>query len=264
MYGMIYVAFALWMFLILFMAIGVHALWSRMVRPAWVSWALLPGTVVSEMAYIFGCLITGGEVRRAKILPGAGEGKSGRDCEPATDVTPRLKVIGPTVASLAAVVACVGGIVLAHTFLGEPVIREFVGRFGSAALPRGVPLSATAFWDQFRIQGALLERMTDTWTRVDWLDWRAGLFVYLTICFAVRLSPGRRDLRFALLGVLVLTGTLAAIEAVRGDLLGQIWPLLTYVWTALLFLLLVTLLLQGIVALVQVVLGGKAPKTAKA
>ena len=56
---MVYVEFTVWLLLIVFCSIAVYRLWTGMVRPAWVNWVLLPGTVVSEMAYIFGCLITG-------------------------------------------------------------------------------------------------------------------------------------------------------------------------------------------------------------
>ena len=75
---MIYATFTVWLFLVLFVGAGVYRLWSGMVRPAWVNWALLPGTVVSEMAYIFGCLITGGAIRRATLLDVPGVGRAGQ------------------------------------------------------------------------------------------------------------------------------------------------------------------------------------------
>jgi len=264
---LIYAAFTVWLLLILFMAIGVHTLWSRIVKPVWVSWALLPGTIVSEMAYIFGCLITGGEIRRAKILPGKTEAKSkAADGEPRTESTPRLKVIGPVIATLFAVIACFAGIVAAHAFLGEPVIKEFIHGWTLplAALPDRLPASTDTFWDQVRDQTRLLQRMAGTWVDLKWLNWRVPLFVYLTICFSVRLAPVRRDLRYTLASVLVITGAIALAGAVSdrfADLVRDLWPLLTYIWTVLLFLLLATLLLHGLLALFRV-LAGKSGKTA--
>ncbi len=75
---MIYATFSVWLVLTLFAGMGVYRLWTRLVKPTYVHWALLPGTIVSEMAFIFGCLITGGEVKRAKLIegPGGGKGKS--------------------------------------------------------------------------------------------------------------------------------------------------------------------------------------------
>ena len=60
----IYIWFVIWMFLLLAMAAGVYALLARLMSPAAVQWLLLPGTLVSEVAYMFGMLITGGEIRR--------------------------------------------------------------------------------------------------------------------------------------------------------------------------------------------------------
>ena len=264
---LIYAAFTVWLLLILFMAIGVHALWSRMVKPVWVAWALLPGTIVCEMAYIFGCLITGGEIRRAKILPGKTGAKSkAADGEPGTESTPRLKVIGPILAALFAVIACIAGVVAAHAFLGEPVIKEFIHGWTLplAALPDRLPASGGAFWDQLRHQASLLQRMTETLGKLHWLNWRVPLFVYLTICFSIRLAPVRRDLRYTLASVLVITGAIALAGAVSprfANLVRDVWPLLTYIWTVLLFLLIATLLLHGLLALFRV-LAGKSGKTA--
>jgi hypothetical protein len=263
--GVIYAALTVWAVLIVFMAIGVHALWSRLVGPTAVGWALLPGTVVSEMFYIFGCLITGGEVHRARLLPGGG-GRKGGDAEPSTEVRPRLKHIGPLLAAMLAVLACADAIVLAHAFLGEPVIKQFLFQWFQplAALPQAVPTSAEAFWQQLGAQTSLLRRMTETWGKLDWLQWRVPLFVYLTVCFSVRLAPLRRDLRYTLGAVVVLAGIIAGVGAVSERFDGvveRVWPLLTYVWAMLLFLLAVTLLLHGAVALARV-LAGKAPKPA--
>ena len=74
---MIYAAFSVYLLGILFTAMGVYRLWAGIVKPGRVNWALLPGTVVAEMAYIFGSLITGGEIRRAKLMD-AGKGGPGR------------------------------------------------------------------------------------------------------------------------------------------------------------------------------------------
>ena len=56
-------AFVVYLVLIIFMGLGIYRIWRQMVPTAGISWALLPGTVVSEMAYILGCLIAGGEIR---------------------------------------------------------------------------------------------------------------------------------------------------------------------------------------------------------
>jgi hypothetical protein len=169
-------------------------------------------------------------------------------------------MFGSTVAALAATMACVGGIVVAWQLLGEPVIREFIvgWELPIAAVPTRLPLGEDAFWEMLRQQADLLRRMTHLWGEVDWLDWRTVLFVYLTVCFSLRLAPPKRDLRPALLAVLVIAGLIAAVEALRGNEMSGLWQLLTYLWTLLLWLLAVSLAITGVAVLIRV-LAGKGP-----
>ena len=239
---MIYAAFTLWLLLIVFLGLGVHRLLSQMLRPAWINWALLPGTVVSEMAYIFGCLITGGEIRRAKIMPTSRDSKSPGDGEPTTESAAKLKLIGPVVAALIAMVACAGAIVAASSLLGGPVMDEFSveGEF----LPKSLPTSWHLLWVQIDRQVGLLRQTCEVMARLDWLDWRVPLFVYLGMCLAVRLAPVRRDLRATLAAAVLIAGVIAIVGRFSnrfGDLMQDIWPLLAYVYATVLLLLIVVL-----------------------
>lgn len=257
---MIYAAFTFWLFLILFTGTGVYRLWTRLGQPKWVNWALLPGTVVSEMAYIFGCLITGGEVHRAKLIPKASE-KGDTAGEPTTEAAAGLKHVGPIIAALVSIVACIAALLLAHALLGKPVIRQFViggGLLSMATLPKELPGNWEVFWQQVAGQVTLLKRMCETWRDVDWLDWRVVVFIYLSLCLAVRLSPVRRPIRPTLVAVVAIAAVIALVGLIWrqfGGLMGKLWPLLTYIWALLLFALAVTLLLMGIAALARIVLG---------
>jgi len=259
----IYAAFSVYMLGILFAGMGVYRLWGGLIRPRWLNWALLPGTVVSEMAYIFGCLITGGEVRRARLMgsgeSGRGRGKSaeGAEAEPTTEAEPKLRVVGPLVAALMSILACVAGILLTHSLLGKPVIETFTvgGHLWKwASLPKALPTSTGGFWDLLSGQVELLRRMSATWGELDWLNWRVPLFVYLSGCLTIRLAPVRRSLRATLGAVVVLAGLIALVGAVFvrfADLMNDLWPLVTYLWSAMLFLLCVSLLVRGAVGLVR-------------
>ncbi|MFP4106982.1 MAG: hypothetical protein ACLFVU_12945 [Phycisphaerae bacterium] len=253
----LYLSFIITFFLILFTAAGIYRLWSGMVKPRYVDWALLPGTLVAEMAYILGTLITGGEVRRAKLLTdgeseGSGEAETG---------TGRFRVLGLIVASLLSLVACGGAIVLCHYLLGTGVIETFIGGFlgiiDTAEMPRELPGSWDGFWEYLEAQLDLLRRMTEAWTKFDWADWRTPLFVYLVACLSVRLAPARRDMRWYLLAVVLIAGVIGLLGAIfqSFDALNDLWPLLTYIWANLLFLLTVTLLIRAVVALVRMLMG---------
>jgi len=259
-----YASFAVWFLLILFAGVGVYRLWTSLVRPTYVNWVLLPGTIVSEMAYIFGCLITGGEVRHARLIELPGARKGTREGEARTDASSGLRVLGAAVASLLAVAACIAAILAARELLDAQVIESFVvGRSvisgkGLSALPKRLPTSWNEMWSQLGLQVELLRRMCEAVGHYALDNWRGPVFLYLAACLSVRLSPVTRPMRPTLAAVVFLTGVIAVLGLLWGDfdaLVRDLWPLLTYVWATLLLLLAVTLLIRGVVALVRILAG---------
>jgi len=255
----IYLAFALWLILLVLTAGGVYHLWSQMLRPQWINWALLPGTVVSELSFMFGCLITGGEVRRAKLVhvpglskTGTGRAKSG---EPQAESTARIHALGPIEGVLPSLLACLAVLAVLCGALGRPVVVRFIGVgevLPGVSLPRTLATSWAGLWDQVAGQVDLLRRMSETWGRLDWLDWRVPLFVYLSICLSVRLAPPNRPLRTKLLAaglVAVVAAVIGLVTGGRASWVSRFWPVLTYTWTTLLFVLVVTLVVRGLVLL---------------
>ena len=262
---MIYIAMTFWLLLILFAGIGVYRLLGQFGRPRWVDWALLPGTIVSEMAYIFGCLITGAEVRHAKLISSETSGRGSRRAGQATEATPKLKTVGPTIAALVAIVGCMAAIVIVHALLGGPVIGKFItsdtAAGGKSMLTSVLPTSWEGFWSGLRGQVDLVRRMCETWGLADWMDWRVVLFVYLALCLSIRLAPVSRPVR-PTLGAAIVISALIALAGLLSDrftdLVTDLWPLLTYVWASLLLLLLLVLLTRGVVSLVSVLAGKRA------
>lgn len=264
---MIYAAFSVWLVLIILMGVGVYRLWAKLIRGDWVNWALLPGTVVSEMAYIFGCLITGGEIRRARLMlhsrDSAGR-RTGSDGEPSAEATQKLKVLGPIIAALVAIVACIGAIIVVHSMLGEPVIRKFILPNLLAPmqeLSKELPKNWDGLWEQIGAQTQMLKHICETWKNVDWANWRVPLFVYLSVCLGVRLAPVGRDMRATLAAVVVIAALVALVGLIWkkfSGLMDDVWPLLTYIYALLLFLLVFTLLIHGAVGLYRVLSGKKS------
>lgn len=269
---MVYVSFVVYVLLILFAGVGVYKLWCSMIPPAAVNWALLPGTLVSEMAYILGCLVTGGEVKRAKLMDGGGGGgkkggEGGKGGGPTTESSGGVKGVGPIVAAALAIIACGAGIVVADSFLGQDVMYGFdgvIGGFFHNGLPRELPGSWDSFWQQVQGQVRLLKNTCEAWRELEWSNWHVPLFVYLALCLSVRLAPARRDMRWTLLAAVVIAAVIALLGATvprLHHLMQDIWPLVTYVWASLLFLLIVTLLLQGVTLFVRVLAGKGGKKT---
>jgi len=260
---MIYLTFTVWLFLSALVARGLQRLWSRMLQPAWIDWVLLPGTVIGEMSYMFGCLITGGQVNRAKLLElpalrGARRGGVAADGQAKTQSKPRLAGLGPIDGVAASMLACLAAIVLLCSALGKSVVVEFItgdGLLASASLPRSLPGRWDALWDQMEVQLELARRTYETWGRLDLLDWRQVLFVYLTVCLSVRIAPPGRPLRTILVAAAAMALLVAAAGLIVGiggrSIMEKLWPVLTYVWSTLLALLAATLLVRGAVGLVD-------------
>ncbi len=253
-----YLAFTFWLVVTIFAGTGVYRMWTKMVKPVWVNWALLPGTVVSEMAYIFGSLITGGEISKARIVPAEGDRAGG---EPTATATPRMKVVGPLVASLMSLIGCGAAILLVNHLLGAGVMAEFVAaRSGTeSALNETLPSGWLSMWLEADTQIKLLRNMCETLTSANWLDWKSALFIYLSICLAVRFGPVSRPSRPTLAAVVVIAITIALLAAMsqRFDaLIDNFWPLLSYVYALLMFLLVVTLMIRGVITL-WLILAGK-------
>jgi len=260
---MIYAAFTMWLVLTVFAGIGVYRMWAALGKPAQVNWALLPGTLVSQMAYIFGCLITGGEIKNAKMVPAKGDSGGGA---PQTSDSPRLKVVGPLVSSLMALVACGAAILAVDKVLGKPVMDRFGAGGGGASytssteggLPKAPPKSWDQGWTMIAGQVGLVKHTCETWWDLEWKKWRVALFVYLAICLAVRLGPVSRPIRPTLAAVCAIAGVIAIIGAIDKDftnLIDDVWPLLTYVWATLLTLLTGTLAILGAVAMWRILTG---------
>jgi hypothetical protein len=263
----IYVALAVWLFGLLLMGHGVYRLWAGMVRPYWVHWVLLPGSLVSAMGYIFGSLITGGEVRRASLVgagqPGPGKGQAAQ-APPATEAQPRLKVVGPIVASLIAIVVCLLAIVAVNALMGRRVVQTYAVPLPELNLPeklsQKLPSQWNGIWTELDNQVHLARRMCETLPRQKWSDWRVWLFLYLSLCLLVRLQPAGGKLRATLLAPLALIGA-AAIAAsasppFQKSLTGDLWVLLSFCWALLLLALVGSLVMRGLVLLAAIV-GGK-------
>jgi len=253
-----YAAFSLWLFLIFCMGIGLYRLWSHTVRPAWVNWALLPGTVVSETAYIFGCLITGGEVRHAKLMD---DGRK-RSSSPRPKSKVRSGIIGPAVASLVAIAACGAGIAAAYSLLGEQVVSMFTDTWARTGvdLPTELPVGWAALWSHLALQLNLVRHAFETFILLEWTHWEVALFVYLTVCLAVRFTPVREPGRGTLTAVVVILLAVAVIGYYSPEfteVITGVWPLLTYLWASLLVLLVVTLLVRA-AAVLFATLAGKS------
>jgi len=247
---MLYAALTFWLLVIVFSAWGVYWLWGRLVKPRVVNTVLLPGTLVAQLGHVLGLLVTGNPVRNTKLM---GDDEKG---EPKSDTpeTQRIPVIGSILVGLLPLVACTACLYAAARLLGGRVLEELSG--GAAlSVSQDLPTSLSAMWELLRNSITVIENMLNAILRSDLLDWSTVLFLYLAVCLTVRMTPFEGNRRGAV-GAIFLAGIAIAVVA---SLLGSVenfvlssWPILSFAVGMLLFLLLFSLLVGGIVGLARI------------
>ena len=125
-----YAQITFWLVVIVFTALGVHRLWSSLVQPKVVNSILLPGTLVAQLGYVLGLLVTGGTVNNTTLIKDddSGEPETGEDAKP------RVPLIGT--------------IFLWHAMYGADPTRQLSGYDFSAKerRPSIAPISPSS-WD---------------------------------------------------------------------------------------------------------------------
>ena len=245
---MLYAALTFWLLVIVFSAWGVHCLWSRLIKPRAVNTVLLPGTLIAQLGHVLGLLVTGNPVRNTTLM---GDDEKG---EPTAD-TPekqRIPVIGPVLIGLLPLVACATCLYIAAASLGRSVLVEGV----SPHLPEALPLTLAGLWELLRTSVTASENMLNSILSGDRLSWATWVFLYLAVCLTVRMTPFEGNRRGAI-GAIVLSGLVIAllatvISGVEGAVRSS-WPILSFAVGMLLFLLLISLLVSGVVGLIRII-----------
>jgi hypothetical protein len=248
---MIYAAMTFWLLLVIFMAWGIHGLWSGVVPPRVVNSVLLPGTFVAQVGRVLGLLATGGTIESTALVKDDGSAEPQAPADPRT----RVPVLGPIIVALLPLVACGAAIYLVASWLG----RETVLALGQNPVAEQLPLSLAATFQLMRDGLSQAENLGRVVVQSDFGAWQTWVFVYLAICFTVRMAPLEGNLRGAI-GATVLLGLLAALvgslfPAGRQAIVSG-WSILSFSVTALLLLLLISLVMRGVVGLAKLLMSG--------
>lgn len=249
---MLYLALTFWLLVIVLTAWGVERLWSGMIKAKAMNILLLPGTLVAQVGHVLGLLVTGATINNVTLI---------RDDESAapeasSDPRPRLPVIGPVIIGLLPLTACATSIYLATLYLGDAVTE----RMSMTLIGPALPTRLADFWQLLRDQVSLVESLVNAVLAANLLSWKTLLFLYLVICFAVRIAPFPGTLRGSLGAILVLGIACAAITSlfdVADPRVRTGWSVLNLTVATLLFLLLASLVVRGGLGLVRLLRGGE-------
>lgn len=247
---MLYAALTLWLLVIVFSAAGVHRLWSALIKPRVVNSILLPGTLVAQLGHVLGLLVTGNPVKNTKLM---GDDESG---EPRSDTPeqPRVPILGPILVGLLPLLACGACLYIVASYWGGTVLRGM----GAVGVETQVPRTLGQLWSLLRDSISLVESLVNAILQRDLLNWVTVLFLYLAVCLTVRMAPFEGNRRGAI-GAIVLTGGLVAILGSlwtgARDFVVSSWPILTFTVAMLLFLLLLSLVVAGVVGVIRILAG---------
>ena len=244
---MLYAALTFWLMVIVFSAWGVHWLWSRLIKPRAVNTVLLPGTLVAQLGHVLGLLVTGNSVSNTKLMGDDEEGEPTSD----TPERQRIPVLGPVIVGLLPLIACAACLYLATRFLGRGVLPTDA----TFDLPQKLPASIPEFWALLHAGVDAGQNMLAAILRSNLKHWPNVLFLYLAVCLTVRMTPFEGNRRGAIGAILlsgVVIGVLATFIAPMEEAVYSSWPVLTFAVGMLLFLLIVSLLVSGLVGLIRI------------
>ncbi len=250
----LYAALTFWLLVIMFSAWGVHRLWSALIKPRVVNSVLLPGTLVAQLGHVLGLLLSGNAIRNTSLMS---EGEEG---EPETDTPEKqgIPILGPILVGLLPLVACAICLYVVAALWGGNVIDKVGG--GSAQLPQALPTSLDGIWDLLRHSVSLMEATLDAILRSNLFNWPRNLptllFLYLAVCLTVRMAPFEGCQRGAVGAILLAAIVIAVVSyfvpAAQSFVEDSSWPILSFAVGMLLFLLLLTLLIHGVIGLIRI------------
>lgn len=250
---MLYAALTFWLFVTIFCALGIHMLWSGMIKPRIVNSILLPGTLVATLGHVLGLLITGNSVQNTKLM---GDDEAGAP-QSSPPEKARIPVIGPILIGLLPLVACAACLHVAASYLGGGTLANFAQ---SAAALQNVPMTVNGVWDLPRNGLRLAEVAAKSVASSDRTNWKTLLFLYLTICLTVRMAPfdgNRRGAIGAILLAGIVIGVLGSFVPAARELVLSSWGVLSFAVGTLLLLLMISLLVRGGVGLVMTLVRGE-------
>ncbi len=252
----LYAALTFWLVVIMFTAWGVHRTWSTLVRPRVVNSVLLPGTLVAELGHVLGLLLSGNSVQHITLMGDDDKAEPQADSPEA----PRLPIVGPILVGLLPLVACAACLYGAACFWGSAILASVAGT-PALQLPQALPTTLPGVWELLRGCISLTEAQFNAILHSDLPNPRTALFVYLAVCLTVRMAPFAGNRRGALAAAIlaaVVASVLASLWPTgRAFIQVSSWPVLSFAVGTLLFLLLVSLLVRGVLGLILILVKNK-------
>lgn len=233
---MIYFLLAFELIAIIFLSFGMEKLWARYINNKVLRLALHPGKIAHELSHAFLCLITGTTIKELNIFK--------LENNNIQYEKPKISVIGNFFIAAAPIFGC--GVILLFladllggTAISNPSMPDTMDwHKHTRNLIEAIKITITAFSKHISLENI-----------------RQLIFIPLGIIFTVSMAPSRGDIKFLVIGFIVLAAILFFIEFLGislkdyrwwTTLLNAIWHLITLSMSILLTLLCITVVLIGV------------------
>ena len=190
-------AFAFGFIVIIFTSYGIEKLWSKYLSIKIVRPFLLPGAVIHELSHALLCLVTGTTIKELNIFKLE---NSGIQYD-----RPKVPYLFDFFIAISPIFGCAFVLILTSIILGNPIeVNE--------SLPNEMTFSMKLVFDYAR-----------NFLDMIWLTlnafWKSGfhsissiLFIIASIIFTVSMAPHKHDIKYIVLGFIVLGTALFLLE----------------------------------------------------
>ena len=244
-------AFAFGFVAIVFLSFGIEKLWTKYLNLKILKLFLLPGTIVHDLSHALLCIITGTTIKELNIfkLENGGGIKYDR---------PKIPILLDFFIASSPIFGCACILIFVSIILGNPLQVK-------GSLPNEVSFSVKAVFDHAK-----------NFLDMIWLTlnefWRHGfrissiIFIIVSIVFTVSMAPHKGDIKYIVLGFIILGFILFVLEwlgvSLQGykwwaDMLDGSWRVITYIVSVLLTILFISSIIIGIIKAVKLTLGYK-------
>jgi len=244
-------AFAFGFIVLVFTSFGIEKLWSKHINVKAVRFFLFPGAVIHELSHAFICLITGTTIKELNIFK-LENGSIQYD-------RPKIPFLFDFFIATSPIFGCAFILILISIILGNPIRVD-------ETLPNEMTFSIKIVFDYAKNFLDMIWLTLNAFWKSGFRSISSVLFIIASIIFTVSMAPHKSDIKYIVLGFIILGSALFALEWFGVSLLGykwwdkaldDSWRILTYVISILLTILFISSIIIGMIKGVKLTFGHK-------
>ncbi len=246
----VYLAFAFGFVVITFMSFGIEKLWERYLNLKVIKFFLFPGAVVHELSHAFLCLVTGTTIKELNIFkPISGSIKYDK---------PKVPLLFDFFIATSPIFGCAFILILISVVLGNPIRVD-------ESLPNELTFSIKAVFDYAKNSLDIIWLTLNKFWKQGFHTIGSIIFIVASIIFTVSMAPHRGDIKYIVLGFIILGSILFALEWLEiislldykwwEEMLDNSWRIITYIISILLTVLFISSIVVGVINGIRLIFG---------